>query len=273
VAFPVSTISRTTLDRPLLGRDNGPLSARTSSKGALVYETHAVLHALAVGATMEAVREDCLAGRLLKQRATETRRKIWNAIDWRLFAWNPPLWVQADLREAARGPAPDPGFIAMAYLHYARRDRLTFDFVTRHVWQIREGRQRLERSDVIEFLTEYEEQLKRAQPWRTTTRRKVAGNVLTVLRDFGLLSGVRWKTLQRPVPTLEVVLHLCRLLDAEGLRGRALLEALDWRLFLWGFEDVANALARLAQRGSIRYERSGRTVMLDIPRHAVQESA
>jgi BrxA len=156
---------------PLLGRDTGPPSARTSSKGALVPETHAVLHALSAGATMEAVRDDCLAGRLLKQRATETRRKIWNAIDWRLFAWNSPRWVQADLCEAARGPAPDPGFISMAYLHYARRDRLTFDFVTRHVWQMRESRQRLERSDVIEFLADYEEQLKRARPWRTRERR------------------------------------------------------------------------------------------------------
>jgi hypothetical protein len=101
---------------------------------------------------------------------------------------------------------------------------------------------------------------------------KVAGNVLSALRDFGLLTGVQRKTVQRPVVAQEVVLHLCRLLDAEGLRGRTLLEARDWRLFLWDVQDTSQALAQLAQRGELRFERSGRTVELDVPRHPLGEA-
>jgi hypothetical protein len=34
--------------------------------------------------------------------------------------------------------------------------------------------------------------------WRENTRTKVAGNLLSALRDFGLLTGVQRKKLQRP---------------------------------------------------------------------------
>ena len=100
-----------------------------------------------------------------------------------------------------------------------------------------------------------------------STRKKLAGNVLSALRDFGVLSGVQRKVLQRPIVPPEVALHLCRLLHAEGLRGRSLLEAPDWRLFLWEPHDISMALAQLAQRGEIQFERSGRTVILEIPTH------
>lgn len=127
------------------------------------------------------------------------------------------------------------------------------------------GTRDVRRDDVIDFLAESAN----GQPvrWRESTRVKLAGNVLSALRDFGLLTGVQRKTLQRPVVDPEVVLHLCRLLDAEGLRGRALLEARDWRLFLWDIQDTSHALAELAQRGELRFERSGRTVVLEVPKH------
>jgi hypothetical protein len=62
-----------------------------------------------------------------------------------------------------------------------------------------------------------------------------------------------------------VALHLVRLLHREGLRGKALLDAADWRLFLWESADVTNSLSALAQLGELRFERSGSTVMLDVP--------
>jgi hypothetical protein len=58
---------------------------------------------------------------------------------------------------------------------------------------------------------------------------------------------------------------LCILLS-EGKRGRSLLEAPDWRLFLWSESQVVNALAILAQKGWIKFEKTGRTVILELIR-------
>src|SRR5260370_15896777 len=41
---------------------------------------------------------------------------------------------------------------------------------------------------------------------------------------------------------LPISLHLCRVLAGEGLRGRALLEAREWRLFLWRSEEHTSEL-------------------------------
>lgn len=196
----------------------------------------------------------------------ETRNRVWDALHWRYFAWGPPQWVLADLAEAAKGDATDRRFVGLAYLHYARRDRLTFDFVTDGLWTRWKSKTLdVRRDDVLDFLADYQSREASVKKWRESTRKKLAGNVLSSLRDFGLLTGVQRKSLQRPVTVLEVALHLCRLLDAEGLRGRALLEARDWRLFMWEPHDTSLALAQLAQHGEIRFERSGRTVVLEVP--------
>lgn len=78
----------------------------------------------------------------------------------------------------------------------------------------------------------------------------------SALRDFGVLTGVQRKLLRRPAVAPEVALHLCRVFDSEGLRGRALLEARDWRLFLCDLYDTSLVLAQLAQRGEIRFNLS-----------------
>lgn len=249
-----------------LGRDAGPYSTRNSSKGSLIAEAHLIFHALASGRSIDEVRSACLGGRLLRQAARETRHRIWESLHWRFFAWTPPSWAIADLAAASRSDVTSLRFVGLVYLHFARRDRLTFDFVAEKLWPLwREGARAVCRDDVIDFLAESTN----GQParWRESTRVKLAGNVLSALRDFGLLTGVQRKTLQRPVVAPEVVLHLCRLLDTEGLRGRALLEARDWRLFLWDVHDTSQALSQLAQRGEIRFERSGRTVVLEVPPH------
>ncbi len=247
-----------------LGRDLGPLSSRNSSKGALVAESHAVFRALASGLTIGEVRARCLGGRLLRQPAQETRQRIWEALQWRFFEWNPPAWILQDLMDASQTDLTSPRFVGIVFLHSVRRDRLAFGFVTEKLWSLRRnGVRDVDRSDVMDFLAENID--RQPAKWRESTRLKVAGNVLSALRDFGVLTGVRRKQLQRPVVSLEVALHLCRLLAAEGLRGRALLEARDWRLFLWDIQDTSHALSQLAQRGEIRFERSGRTVVLELP--------
>jgi hypothetical protein len=245
------------------GRDRSAGSARNSSKGALVAETFAVFHALGDGLDIAELRSAALETRLFRQAARETRRRIRDAIHWRYFAWNPPTWVIKDLCTSALTDSRDSRFLGLVYLHYARRDRITYDFVTHHLFQRwRDGHLLIRRDDVLDFISNNHAE---SRAWSDNTRKKLAGNVLSALRDFGLLTGVRRKVLHRPIIVPEVTLHLCRLLYSEGLRGRTLLESRDWRLFLWDVDDIAQALGRLAQQGQIRFERSGRTVVLDVP--------
>lgn len=249
-----------------LGRDLGAPSTRNTSKGALVREAQVVFRALGDGPSLSEIRQACLQGDILRKLARETRNRVWDAFHWRYFAWDPPAWVLRDLTDAASGEGPPANLVTLLYLHFARRDRLTFDFVTDKLWALWKGqRTEVHRNDVLDFLAAYEGEHLHVKKWRESTRKKLAGNVLSALRDFGVLRGVQRKTIERPTVPPEVALHLVRLLSREGLRGRRVLEAMDWRLFLWESHDIAQALSALAQRGALRFERSASTVVLDVP--------
>jgi len=164
--------------------------------------------------------------------------------------------VLTALADAAQGEATDARFAGLAYVHYARRDRLTFEFVAEKLsalWIARTVAVR--RDDVLDFLAASEDREPQLKRWRESTRKKLAGNVLSALRDFGVLTGVQRKKIRRPVVPPEVALHLWKLLHGEGLRGRALVEARDWRLFLWAAEDVKLALGGLDSRKELFEER------------------
>jgi len=251
-----------------MGRDVGVPSARISSKGALIVETQVVFRALAEGLREKEVKERCLNGALLRKATRFTRLRVWDAINWRFFSWDPPSWILADLKRAAmETPRPSHTFTGLVYLHCARRDRLTFDFVTQHIFESWVGgRRRVRPADVLRFAAEWygPNALGRL---RESTQRKVAGNVLSALRDFGVLRGTARKGIEQPGVTPVTALHLCELLYEEGLRGRQLVEAADWRLFLLQPIEVTRTLAELARAGSIRFEQAGRTVIFEIARN------
>ena len=92
-----------------------------------------------------------------------------------------------------------------------------------------------------------------------------AGSVLTALRDFGVLEGKQKKTLVKPLLPLATAEAILRIMISEGYRGRQVLENHAWRLFLLTEAEVAQVLGRLAQAGTIRFEKVGTTVVLETP--------
>ncbi len=247
-------------------RDTGPYSARNSSKGALIDEAGRILSALASGSSLEKVRDHVLQGTLLTQRSRENRERIWTSIQQRYLIPGMP-WLTSLLMDTCRLGSHGREFVSLLYLLYALRDRLTFDFVTLVLMDSAHSPRRVvSRNEVLDLLQDAagkEPQIKR---WSESTRVKLAGSILTALRDFGVLEGQQKKVLVRPILPLSTAEALLRVLVAEGSRGRQVLQDPTWRLFLLSESDVAATLAKLAQQGTIRYEKAGSTVVLETPR-------
>lgn len=207
-----------------------------------------------------------LRGQMLPPCSYENRQRIWDSLHYRYFA--PGLqWITRGLASASASGANSPEFVSLAYLYFALRDRLTFDLVTILVWERWLARSlTISSADVVGFLEHAASQHPAVSKWSESTRTKLASSILAALRDFGLLRGIYAKQIQRPVVAPETVFHLLCILLAEGSHGRAVVEAPDWRLFLWSEDDAAKALAELAQRRWIRFERGGRTVILELIR-------
>ena len=246
-------------------RDDSPYSARNSSKGALLDEAGRVFSALANGQSVEEIREQVLRGRLLSQRSSENRKRIWTSIQQRYIVEDADWLTSLLANECAAGPHSHE-FNSLLYLLYAVRDRLTFNFVADVLWpKGYQGRPVVSRDDVLDLLNQAAPAESQIERWTESTRIKLAGSVLTALRDFGLLEGKQKKFLVRPTLPLTTAEALLRILITEGCRGREVLQDTTWRLFLLTEAEVASTLAKLSQGGRIRFEKAGATVVLETP--------
>jgi hypothetical protein len=253
-------------------RDRSPLSSRNSSKGALIEEAHAVFRAIDKGLPVAEARIAIRDGEVLRKASYETRQRILDALTHRYF-WPGSDWSVEALAQAVRAGAKSPDFVSLAYLYFALRDRLTLEFVTGPVWERWRNRSTtVTQSDFQRFLEEQEDREPQIKKWRESTRVKLGQSILAGLRDFGLLRGVQRKQIQKPTIAPETTFHLLCILLAEGLDGRSIVEARDWRLFLWSEAEVAQALGELSQKRWIRFERTGRTAMLELIRQPGEES-
>lgn len=247
-------------------RDTRKYSSRNASKGAMLPELYRLANELAKSYSRDRAKQLVLTDNILNKNTFDNRSAIWDRLSFRYF--NPSCeWIANSLIQAASFGAGSNEFLSLAYLYYSVRDRITFDFVTSLIWdKWQSGSTNISVGDFLGFLGTIEEVSPELKGWRKTTRDKMASITLTALRDFGLLRGTAVKQIHRPTISSETAYHLLAILWAEGKRGRAILEAPDWRLFLWRESDISDAFIRLAQLGWITFERSGSTVILDLVR-------
>ena len=225
-------------------RATGPYVAVNASKTGLLDETQQFLRLYAQRDDLAAVRRQLVDGGL-PQRARATRQTIVEVISRRLTAWQPPSWVLADLASFANAPNLD-SLKAALLLHGARQDQLLYDVVQRVIvpgWL--EGQREISRGQVQRFLDQAQPTHPEIDGWSRETREKLAGNLLSILRDDGLLSGRATKTIVEPIVPPEVAAHLVHLLSAEGVAPGELTAHPDWRLWLWDCERVARVLSTL----------------------------
>ena len=246
-------------------RDKSAFSSRGTGKGALLEESYAVFKAVEEGLPLAHVRSGVLDGKLFQKKSIATRRSIWMALRHRYFSVD--RYVARSLSGATSYGAQSLEYKSLAYLYYALRDRAVFEFVTGPIWERwRSGSSSLDPSDFVSFVTNLSAEHPSVKHWRESTKIRLGRNIFAALRDFGLLVGTQKKSIQQPGVSSETLFHLLSILDAEGLRGGSLLAARDWRLFLLTETQVAGYMVELARNVWIRFERSGRVVILEMQR-------
>lgn len=211
------------------------------------------------------VRERALSGELLPQPSFAARARMFNAIT-KSFLANQREWVLADLSRAAKTGAYDPEFVALVYFHYAISDPLTYDFVVHDLFDLsRTGNPRVEALDAARRIDLAALDCDEVSRWSVETKKKLANNMLSALRDYGVLEGGKHKRLKRPELAVPAAEHILRLLYEAGARGNQLLRDSAWRLFFVTEHDVAGLVSRLAQQDRVSFERSGDVVVFHAP--------
>jgi hypothetical protein len=222
-------------------RASGPYVLRLASKTSLLEETRQFLQTYARSGDIEATRQALVNGGF-PQRSRATRVTIVDIVLMRLVRWKPPTWVLDDLITFAQD-GHQTEFRAALLLHTSRQDGILYDIVQQIVvphWYNSEHT--LIRSHVQHFLDTAQTSHPEITGWSHSTREKLSRNILTTLRDFGLLQGGVTKQIVEPIVPPAVVHHLIRLLREEGIADADLAYHPDWHLWLWDAIRVQKAL-------------------------------
>ena len=102
-------------------------------------------------------------------------------------------------------------------------------------------------------------------PWSSQTTRRVAGGLLKIAADFGLLRGSatrEFASYHLPERSFLYLLHAMR--DGQPNPGK-MVSSPAWRLFLMRPADVEQELLRLHQFRKLDYQVAGSLVQLSLP--------
>ncbi|MFO7634592.1 MAG: BrxA family protein, partial [Caldilinea sp.] len=116
-------------------------------------------------------------------------------------------------------------------------------------WQA--GERQIHVTDVHRLLDDETPLHPEIERWAYATRNRLASNILSTLRDYGLLRGASQKEIVEPIAPPVAARHLASLLAAEGLTPTEIAYHPDWKLWLWSPERAAALDTNQASKESI----------------------
>ena len=239
-------------------------SAGLSGKAGLLDETLTVLQLVAQGQGPEELRSSVLESDVLGKATHENRRSIWDKLHQRYLA----DWPNAvRLAKIVAASSDRNSASLLIYYEFCRSEPILYDAVTGPVFtRFTTGFSGVEVGDLQTWLDQSEGEHTKVQRWSPQTRKKVLSNILTVLRDFGLMTGTARKSFQRiylPLPVFGYVLY--RLHDTPQLPGpRGIIAAPDWRLFFQDEDDIIALLDEATASGYCTFKRQGEVMALEL---------
>jgi len=150
--------------------------------------------------------------------------------------------------------------------HLTRDEFLVWDFLVNWLYpQYEAGAFRIRAEDVHPYLQDLNRRKLVAKPWGDNTLKRVASGLLRMAVDFDMMRG----TLAREFASYhlpdEAMLYLLHAISEQESNPRAVVESVDWRMYLMDPDDVERELFRLHQYRKLRYEVAGSLAQLDLP--------
>lgn len=225
---------------------------------ALIPEMRTLLEVWAPGESEESLAERVLRVDVLGKATARRVLDVVRVFGRRLLT--PTDAPARHLKHLGAPTVPRQVFGDVLFFYVARQDALLWDFTLQRYWpSVRAGRLTVPNRDVAELIWAGEQDGRIAKSWSEEIKRDMAGRVLGILSDFGLLE--EFKPARRKVcayrPADGTVVYLAHLLHAEGVPDGLLAKRTEWQLYGLGQHDVWARLEGLATEQWFVLQRAG----------------
>jgi hypothetical protein len=238
-------------------------SSGLSGKGALIEETLAVLWQLDRGQTQAEVKTMVVEDDLLGKATRHTREAVWDRIHARYLGDENHARTLA--RMAVRAPDRQTEKLVLFY-EFCRSTPILHDATVACVYpRYAAGYAWMDKATVQQYFDRISATHPELAEWSPQTREKVISNILTILRDFGLLQGTQRKQFARLYVPLPAFVYVLYRLAGEGVTTpRQVLEAGEWKLFFLEQADVVMLLDEATAASHCTFKHQGDVYTLDL---------
>jgi len=200
---------------------------------------------------------------LLSKTTMSTRQSVWKHIHTRYLTDGDLTRVLA--RMVVHAPDHQTERLVLFY-ELCRSLPVVRDATIGYVYpRYAAGYSGIDKADIQDYFDDIAVEHPELTAWSPQTRDKVVSNILTILRDFGLLEGSQRKQFSRlyvPLPTFVYALYR---LAQDGLTTpQEILDIEDWRLFFLEPADVVTLLDEATVAGHCTFKHRGDIYSLDL---------
>lgn len=238
------------------------VSSFTVIKGALIEETYAVFRDWDFARSLEENLASAKAQNVIGAKSAHWLRDVAFVLRRRFD----PNDRDRNLVELAQRGCPLEVWKPILLWHMTRDEFLVRDFLVNWLYQqFTAGALRIHAHDVWPYLRGLRERGFVAEPWKESTLKRVASELLRIAVAFGLMRG----TIKREFTSYhlrdESFLYLLHAMTESQPNAGEVVRSPEWRMFLMDAVDVERELFRLHQFRRLHYEVAGSLAQLELP--------
>lgn len=247
------------MDKPIAQK----YTSAISSKGSLLEETFSVLNLVNQGLGTKEIREKVVEQLLIGGTTKSTRESIWKNIHKRYFGNEDILPVLAKM--VVNAPNIQTKKLILFY-EFCLSTPILYDVTLDCIYpRYVGGYSGIDKSFIQQYFNEITPDHPELAEWSPQTRDKVTSNILTILRDFGLLRGIQHKEFTHVyIPLPSFVYFLYRLVDEGLTTPHQLLDTKIWQLFFLEQADVVMLLDEATAAGHCTFKHRGDVYTLEL---------
>ena len=173
-----------------------------------------------------------------------------------------------------QGGFPNEALDRILYFHSAQSDALLHDIVTEIFSRFHAiGKVDVAPEDIRAAITKWIDEGKIASQWSENTLARATRELLSTLRDFGVLQGAANKHLAPIYLPVEAFAYLAFYLQQQQPSGERLLDDPEWQLFFLTHQVVERFFLEAHQHHLLEYHAAGSIIRITFPAKSIEEYA